>query len=282
MKRTTWLSGKILAIIILSAIMIAAVACSTNSNTTPTVSPTPTASTPAGPTAPSITIISPTGNVPQIGNVNVSVQVSNFTLVDKLGKANAAGEGHIHYFMDVDAPTTAGSPAITAPGTYAATSATNYTWHNVGGGSHKFSVELANNDHTPLNPPVTATVQVLVVPNIGPPSMVILTPRDGAIVPAGNVTVTAQVSNFNPVSKLGGANVSREGHFIYYLDVDAPSVPGVPATTTPGSFASTADTAYTWANLAAGTHTFSVELVNNDNTPLDPAVKTKITVTVGQ
>jgi hypothetical protein len=262
----------------LAAILLAALtACSSAA----TSSAPPTTSTPTTTAAgPSIKITSPAGNVFHIGDVLVNVQVTNFTLVDKLGKANAPGEGHIHYFLDVDAPTAQGAPAVTGPGTYAAIPGTSYTWHNVGGGSHKFSVELANNDLTPLNPPVVATLQVLVIPEIGPASLVILTPRDGSIVVGTDVTIMAQVANYNLAGKLGGANAGREGHLHYFMDVAAPTVVGQPAFTAPGTYADTADNSYTWKNVTPGSHTFSLELVNNDHTPLDPAVTTKITITV--
>ena len=64
--------------------------------------------------------------------------------------------------MDVVAPTEQGKPAVTAAGTYAPTPATSHTWNNVGIGTHTFSVELVNNDHTPLDPPVVAKVVVVV------------------------------------------------------------------------------------------------------------------------
>ncbi|HTY81255.1 MAG TPA: cupredoxin domain-containing protein [Dehalococcoidales bacterium] len=227
-----------------------------------------------------LTITEPSANIHQIGNVTVSVQVSNFNLIDKLGQANVPGQGHLHYFMDVDAPTTPGQPAITTPGTYAATAATSYTWTNVGGGSHKFSVELINNDHTPLVPPVVATVTVLVTPEIGPPAMVILSPRDGSNVPAGNVPVTIQVSNFNIVDKQGQANAPFEGHVHYYLDVAAPTTPNQPAIPGNGVWAHVASANFTFSNVAPGSHTISVQLVNNDHTPLIPLVISTIKVNV--
>jgi plastocyanin len=94
------------------------------------------------------------------GSVIVSVDVKNFNVVDKLGKPSVAGEGHIHYFMDAKAATTPGKPAITKPGTYAPTINISHTWTNVTIGKHNFSVELVNNDHTPLTPPVVAEVNV--------------------------------------------------------------------------------------------------------------------------
>jgi plastocyanin len=206
--------------------------------------------------------------------------VKNFDLTDKLGQPNAAGEGHIHYFMDVDPATTPGQPAVTAPGTYAATADTSYTWNNVGGGQHKFSAELVNNNHTPLNPPVIASQTILIVPEIGPPSAVILTPRDNGVVDGNSITVTVQVVNFNLVDKLGQANAPREGHIHYFLDVDAPTAQGQPAVTAPGTYAASAATSYTWQNVAPGTHTLSIELINNDHTPLETPVVSKIAVKV--
>jgi len=112
---------------------------------------------------PSITITSPTnGSTIPAGNVTVTVHVDDFSLVDKLGQANVAGEGHIHYFMDVMVPTTPGKPAFTAQGTWAPTINTSYTWTNVMPGTHNFSAELVNNDHTPLNPPQYSMVNVTV------------------------------------------------------------------------------------------------------------------------
>lgn len=94
-----------------------------------------TSESPTPPATPTITITSPTGNIiPQIGNVTVTAQVSNFNLVEKKGEAKVAGEGHIHYFLDVAAPTAPGQPAVTAAGTYAATAATTYTWPDVTAG----------------------------------------------------------------------------------------------------------------------------------------------------
>ncbi|MDD1677847.1 MAG: hypothetical protein LUO93_01515, partial [Methanomicrobiales archaeon] len=78
--------------------------------------------------APQISITSPSdGSTIASRDVTVSVQVQNFNLVDKLGQANVAGEGHIHYFRDVVPPTTPGQPAITESGTYVPTTATSYT-----------------------------------------------------------------------------------------------------------------------------------------------------------
>jgi hypothetical protein len=111
--------------------------------------------------APSIQITSPNDKATiQAGNVTVSVHVDDLTLENKLGAANVDGQGHIHYFMDVPVPTTPGKPAITAAGTYYPTANTSYTWTNVMPGMHNFTVELVNNDHTPLNPAKYTTINV--------------------------------------------------------------------------------------------------------------------------
>jgi plastocyanin len=104
------------------------------------------------------------------GDVKISVKPSNFNIVNKMGQPAASGEGHIHYFMDVAAPTAPGKPAVTANGTWVTTTDTSYTWHDVSPGMHNFSIELVNNDHTPLNPPVVDTVliNVPVVPMLVP------------------------------------------------------------------------------------------------------------------
>jgi hypothetical protein len=227
-------------------------------------------------TAPSVKITAPPPNVYSIGEFTVTVDVSNFTIVDKQGQPAVPGEGHLHYFLDIAAPTAAGVPAVTTAGTYASTADLSYTMTNVGSGHHTVSVELVNNDHTPLNPPVVATMDVLVIPELGPPAAVILTPRDQAILAAGDVTITSQVTNF----ALASGTAPKQGHLIYYFDVGAPTNPGEPAYTDNGTYFSTLDTSYTWKNVKAGQHSFSLELVNDDDTPLNPAVVATIEVSV--
>ncbi len=117
---------------------------------------------PAG--TPQIIITEPKdGSVISAGDVTVSVNVENFNIVDKQGQASVLGEGHIHYFKDMKAPTTPGQPAATPDDTYVHTIDKSYTWKSVLPGNHSFSVELVNNNHTPLIPPAVAVVNVLAV-----------------------------------------------------------------------------------------------------------------------
>ncbi|MEE9464193.1 MAG: PA domain-containing protein, partial [Candidatus Neomarinimicrobiota bacterium] len=76
------------------------------------------------------------------------------------GGRDVSGEGHLHYYLDVAIPVNQHRLAVTAPGTYLATTETAVTWDNVSPGSHTLGVQLVNNSHTPLNPPVTAQVML--------------------------------------------------------------------------------------------------------------------------
>lgn len=97
-------------------------------------------------------------------DVTTSCQVSNFNIVNKLGQAKAAGEGHLHFYMDVMIPTDPNAPAVTATDTYRPTIQTSTVWNNVTPGAHAFSAQLANNDHTPLIPITEATIIITIPP----------------------------------------------------------------------------------------------------------------------
>lgn len=128
-----------------------------------TTPPATTTATGTG-TGPSVSIVKPAqGSTVAAGAVTVEAYVTGFSVVDKLGQAPVPGEGHVHFYLDqTPLPTTPGQPAITSQGTYHATATLTYAWPDVKAGSHIFSVQLVNNNHTPLQPPVTATVTVTV------------------------------------------------------------------------------------------------------------------------
>ena len=102
------------------------------------------------------------------------------------------------------------------------------------------------------------------------PIIGIISPGYAATVPAGDVTISVSVANFNLVDKSGQAAVPGEGHIIYYFDKTPPTVSGQSALTEAGTYAVSANTAYTWPKVSHGAYFFSVQLVNNDNTPLNP------------
>ncbi|MCK8519591.1 fasciclin domain-containing protein [Methanoculleus sp. 7T] len=161
-------------------------------NVTPTptenVTPTPTMNvTPT--TEANVTIASPEeGASVAAGNVTVSVNVTNFTLVEPTGQPNAPGEGHLHYYLDAVVPTNASAPAIPETGGYVVSTNTSYTWENVTPGAHNLSVQLVNNDHTPLIPLVFDMVNVT-VGGVTPTPTVNVTPT-----PTVNVTPTPTVN----------------------------------------------------------------------------------------
>jgi hypothetical protein len=227
---------------------------------------------------PKITIAAPTGNVPA-GNIDVVVNVSNFTLLDKEKNKNKLGEGHIIYYLDVPVPTYYDHPAITLSGTYQADFKTSYTWQNISPGIHTISVQLVNNDNKPLPSPAVDSIKVTVEAPKGNPSIIIQTPKDGTDLPPGVIIIAVKVSNFI-INKEDMGSVSRdgEGHLIYYIDEDPPKDQGKLATTKT-SIAS-ADLSYLWKTVTEGQHTFSVQLVNNDDTPLKIPVITKVNINV--
>ncbi|MEN6342168.1 MAG: DUF4399 domain-containing protein [Methanospirillum sp.] len=145
--------------------------CATTTTNTTTTAPTTgggqaTTTTTTTGAAPTIMIVSPQdGTTVPAGNVTVTAMVGNFTIVDKQGQASVPGQGHVHFYMDVSPiPSTAGQPAIpTDPNAvWAHVSGTTYTFTNVTPGQHTFTVQLANNDHTPVIPIVTDSVTVTV------------------------------------------------------------------------------------------------------------------------
>jgi hypothetical protein len=64
--------------------------------------------------------------------------------------------------MDVIPPVSPGYTAITGVESSQVTNETQATWHGVQQNTHTFSVQLVNNDNTPLMPPVIDAVDVTV------------------------------------------------------------------------------------------------------------------------
>ena len=137
----------------------------------------------------------------------------------------------------------------------------------------------------PGSPPISASDTVVqptysvISPGRGSPSVfIIFPPFDGGIL-AGNVTILVEVANFT-LAPPDGKNMPGTGHLIYYRDVVPPAMKGIPAFTRPGTYGVSSETTFEWDGVPPGTHTFAVQLVNNDNTPLDPTRVDAIDVTV--
>jgi hypothetical protein len=121
--------------------------------------------------APAVSITSPMDGATVTGSdVPMTIQINNFAITpestDKNNMKgmmqNMAGTGHIHWFIDVPAPTDTSKKAETAPGTWKMHDDVSYTFTNVTPGTHTLSVELVNNDMTPLASPIYKTITVAV------------------------------------------------------------------------------------------------------------------------
>lgn len=104
------------------------------------------------------------------------------------------------------------------------------------------------------------------LPPEGNPSVQILSPVNGDTIRSSIVGIRVNVTNF----RLAGITANRpnrnnEGHIQYYLD---------------GSEKTTSSTSFVFSNVENGVHTITIELRNNDNTPLTPPVSTSVTFTV--
>jgi hypothetical protein len=154
----------------------------------------------------SVKIVAPAqGSDVTAGDLKVSVDVKKFDIVDKLGQAPKDGEGHIHYYLDAgEIPTRDGQPAVTNDErTYHAQATKEYTWPNVSVGEHTFAVQLVNNDHTPLRPPVIAQVTV----RVRAPGGATLPPRSPTASPVGSPGETTAPTE-PPASTPGGGGAT--------------------------------------------------------------------------
>jgi hypothetical protein len=98
---------------------------------------------------------------------------------------------------------------------------------------------------------------------------------------AGDVVIRADVANFNLTDEAGNINAPDQGHIIYYLDTNVPTYYDHSATSPAGTFAIASDTSHTWSGVTPGEHTFAVQLVKADDTPLPAPVTDSITINVG-
>jgi hypothetical protein len=227
---------------------------------------------------PDVRILAPSAD-PSAGSVTIMVDVTNFELADATGTRNVAGQGRIFYYLDTVVPTYYQHSAAGKAGTYSVDSGTSYTWVGVSPGIHTFSVQLVGFDGSPLPAPVVDTRTFLVGPPVGRPGMRITTPEHGSSLPPGNVVIELVVDGFLVnAGSMGVVNRTGEGHAIYYLDEEPPTDRGIPAVTETCIVSS--KLRKLWKAVPPGPHVFSVQLVNNDDTPLDPPVFRSVSVTL--
>lgn len=111
-------------------------------------------------------------------------------------------------------------------------------------------------------------------------TVIVLQPSAEATITSDSVIVRTFVENIDLVDKAGQDNQAGEGHLVFYLDATPPTVPGASALTSEGTYYISAEKSYTWENVSPGKHSFWVQLVNNDNTSLEPPAAVRVPVTV--
>lgn len=110
--------------------------------------------------------------------------------------------------------------------------------------------------------------------------ILIINPAAESTMTDDTVTIKTFVERFNLVDKIGQQNSPGEGHIIYYIDITPPMEHGKSALSADGTYSISTDTSHTWNNVQPGTHTLWVQLVNNDNTPVEPQAAVRVYVTM--
>lgn len=102
----------------------------------------------AGPTPELSATLSDPEKKAQEGTPTVEVKVAGIQLIDPaaVNEQPQQGQGHLHYQVD-------NGPVI-------ATTTTKLSFHELSLGSHKITVMLVGNDHQPLGPRETLTVNI--------------------------------------------------------------------------------------------------------------------------
>jgi Family of unknown function (DUF6130) len=207
---------------------------------------------------PMLIILKP-GNNSVVGNgspvlISFIVFNFNFTQPGTSGQTNVPNEGHLHVIVD---------------GNYTELIVQVQTITlSLPDGAHLIRLQLVNNDHTPLSPDVSAWLAVKTThgPAGGTPSVVILSPKSGTTV-GPDFDVSFAVFNFAMVQPYGQNDAPNEGHIHVLVD---------------GAYnqlVASVETVHL-SGLSGGSHTITLQLVNNDHSPISPAVSAATTVTV--
>ena len=264
--------------------------------------PSPSAPTTMG----SLTVVSPkTGDKITTTDVPVEVQVKDFKLsAEDIGRPDKPDEGHIHVMLDgmnmgvlFNFYT---EPKFTLLGT------------GIKPGQHKLIFDLATNTHEDIESTAKevaidyqpATPKPLPSPATfsAPPGVKILQPQDGVTL-GPKFTIQVQPDNFNPSLELEGKpNVKGYGHYHVFVDMDMSMMsPSASAAAKPAASGAAAGSGQmeqmmsmagmiampggnsipvdlsAWPN---GKHTITVELVQNDHTPIEGAKPAMINITL--
>ena len=207
---------------------------------------------------PSLSILAP-ANDQVIGNgtpVIVSFAVANFVLVQpgRVGQVGGPTEGHVD--LDVDGVysrlLTRVEP-VSLP---------------LESGPHTIRLQLAQDNGTPLNPDVAASVRVVATqgPAVGTPTITIVSPKPGPTI-SHDLYVAVEVTNFTLVDAHGQPNAPNEGHVQLFLNGVLHQEPRA------------YDLGFI-VDMPDGNSTITARLVNNDDTALNPDVSASVTVRI--
>jgi hypothetical protein len=108
------------------------------------------------------------------------------------------------------------------------------------------------------------------------PALRIISPTTDAAISGGKTTVTVEVRN----AELGAAARGKNFHLLYYLDATIPTAHDGSAIPATGAWASSTKTTHEWSITGAGLHVLAVQLVTQDDRPLDPPVVAAVVVQV--
>src|SRR5712691_1689935 len=206
---------------------------------------------------PSIKILEPTNglSVSSLG-FRLRVAVSNFTMSAlDFGGWNLTGEGHMHIFDVV------GANEIYK----AATPDTTFVVTGWSVGPHTLKAELYNNNHTELPTDYSDSVNI----TVAAPSISLSSPT--SIVQGQDLTLPWTVAGFvMDAGAFGGTPEAGRGHVHVFEVMNGAAV----------YKGATAGSSWTFSGLSVGTHTFKVELFNNDHTALPTEYSSTKTVSV--
>ena len=207
---------------------------------------------------PSLSILAP-ANDQVIGNgtpVIVSFAVANFVLVQpgRVGQVGGPTEGHVDLYVDgVYSRLLTRVEPVSLP---------------LESGPHTIRLQLAQDNGTPLNPDVAASVRVVATqgPAVGTPTITIVSPKPGPTI-SHDLYVAVEVTNFTLVDAHGQPNAPNEGHVQLFLNGVLHQEPRA------------YDLGFI-VDMPDGNSTITARLVNNDDTPLNPNVSASVTVRI--
>lgn len=241
--------------------------------------------------APTISIVSPASNATATLGTDAQLSLpvmfttTNFLLMPINSAGCGVGCGHVDLLID-------GSACNTSPAGYNSESAASpinakFASCTTPAGSHMLTVELHNNDGSPLldssNKPVSTTISIKTVTgNSGVPSIAITSPTAGQTVTLGmdvnkSLPIAFTTQNFTLAAPGTSSCGAGCGHVNILIDGTACNAMGKAYNAT-GS-ASPLSALFGLCASAAGVHTVTLELHNNDDTLVAGASAAMVNVT---